>query len=561
MSPIGFQIPMQKFTSMDPDPEDALSMGSADDEDETPRTEQETPMASILMTPTVRHASLAPTAIDPTVFTTKSASMAPKPMVPTTRKAIQGRDQLVPMTKTASEAKKPRGSRVMDSGMVMQAPTAMQNQRGVATGGTLPTAFEQATTSQYANDRVGMAMTPNVRSPYKRSKPPANIRLEDDLWHEYDVSREATPDNEENAEHGLSHHARSVLNQMARDMLCMQRELRALQAERQVRQPLSHEHDRAMLQRVTPKDVPLEPFSGSKDPNGLTIDREFFLPLLHWLKGSVMQLRASQLPEQYWVSTLLSALRGAAKKAFTRIYGDEPIHTWSVEKFHVSIAQLVPDHETQFTETALDMVFHAKSLGDDIAQFAMLLRNGDREVGLNTRFVFKRLQDKIRTAVPSALREAQDRYQLRLEFQHDFDVHISTAQTIAAKLHADGLLDQGSGHTTTMGRKHPRPDGPSDNAAKKKFKLGASTGFSQQSQTKPLKAYVDLAKRYNRCFGCGYYVEAKSREEHKVNCRRNASTFNRRMGQIKKQLDENPSADPNEQYRGGQRDTNKVARK
>jgi hypothetical protein len=94
-----------------------------------------------------------------------------------------------------------------------------------------------------------------------------------------------------------------------------------------------------------------EPFSGSKDPNGLTIDREFFLPLLHWLKGSVMQLRASQLPEQYWVSTLLSALRGAAKKAFTRIYGDEPIHTWSLEKFHVSIARLVPDHETQFTET------------------------------------------------------------------------------------------------------------------------------------------------------------------------------------------------------------------
>jgi hypothetical protein len=273
------------------EPEDALSLGSADDEDETPRTEQETPMeTSKFMMPTVRHASLAPTAIDPTVLTTKSASMAPKPMVPTTRKAIQGRDQLVPMTKTALEARKPRRSMAMDSGMAMPAPTAMQNQRGVATGGTLPTAFEQATTSQYANDRAGMAMTPNVRSPYMRSKPPANIRLEDDLWHEYDVSREATPDNEENAEHGLSHHARSVLNQMARDMLCMQRELRALQAERQVRQPLSHEHDRAMLLRVTPKDVPLEPFLGSKDSNGLTIDRVFFLPLLHWPKGSVMQL-------------------------------------------------------------------------------------------------------------------------------------------------------------------------------------------------------------------------------------------------------------------------------
>jgi hypothetical protein len=53
MSPTGFQIPMQKFTSMDPDPEDALSLGSADDEDETPRTEQETPMASNVISITI----------------------------------------------------------------------------------------------------------------------------------------------------------------------------------------------------------------------------------------------------------------------------------------------------------------------------------------------------------------------------------------------------------------------------------------------------------------------------------------------------------------------------
>jgi hypothetical protein len=169
-------------------------------------------------------------------------------------------------------------------------------------------------------------------------------------------------------------------------------------------------------------------------------------------------------------------------------------------------------------------------------------------VGLNTRFVFKRLQDKIRSAAPTALREAQDRYQLRLEFAHDFDTHITNAQTIAARLHAEGLLDQGSGHTIIMGRKHPRSDRPSDHAAQKKFKLGASTGFSQPSQPKPLKAYVALAKQHNRLFGCGFYVEPESQEEHKATCRRNASTFNRRMGQVKKQLDENPSANPNERY-------------
>jgi hypothetical protein len=210
-------------------------------------------------------------------------------------------------------------------------------------------------------------------------------------------------------------------------------------------------------------------------------------------------------------------------------------------------------------ETVLDMVFHAKSLCDDIAQFSMLLRHGDNEVGLN--FVFKRLQDKIRTAGPTALCKAQDCYQLRLKYNHDFAEQIATAQNIAAERHAEGLLDQGSCHTTTVGRKHPRSDRLLDNAAKKKFKIGTSGGVSHPSQAKPLKAYVALAKEHDRCFGCGFYVAPGTLEEHKATCKRNVATFNRCMGQVQKQLEENPSANRNARYRDRRSDSKKEGRK
>jgi hypothetical protein len=133
--------------------------------------------------------------------------------------------------------------------------------------------------------------------------------------------------------------------------------------------------------RVTPKDVILESFHGSKDPESLVIDKEFFLPLLSWLRASVMQLRASKLPQSLWVSTLLGALRGAAKKSFTRVHGEAPIDAWSLSDFQLAVASLVPEHRTQFTEAALAMHFSAKSLCDDIARFALLMKNG--EITLN----------------------------------------------------------------------------------------------------------------------------------------------------------------------------------
>jgi hypothetical protein len=163
--------------------------------------------------------------------------------------------------------------------------------------------------------------------------------------------------------------------------------------------------------RVTPTDVSLEPSWGSSKTSALTIDRTLFFPLMNWLQACRMQLRASQLPHKLWVSTMLGALRGAARKAFTRKHGDAPIDRWTLEEFQRAVASLVPDHEAQFTDVAMKMQFKARTLCDDIAQFALMVRHG--EPNADSRYVFIKLQQKLLKAVPEGLRVAAEQHDLK----------------------------------------------------------------------------------------------------------------------------------------------------
>lgn len=72
---------------------------------------------------------------------------------------------------------------------------------------------------------------------------------------------------------------------------------------------------------------------------------------------------------------------------------------------------MVPDHEAQFTDVAMEMYFKAKTLCDDVAQFALMVRHG--EMNADSCYVFKKLQ----LAVPDGLRLAAEQHDLKLESQ------------------------------------------------------------------------------------------------------------------------------------------------
>jgi hypothetical protein len=161
-----------------------------------------------------------------------------------------------------------------------------------------------------------------------------------------------------------------------------------------------------------------------------------------------MQLRASQLPQEHWVSKLLGALGGAAKKSFTRIHGEAPTNTWSGEDFQLAVASLVPDHAVQFSMAATNMRFSAKTLCDDIARFALLIKNGDLMVNPNSRFVFTYLQNKLIEAQANILSVAKSHFNLYFVYCEDFEKHVHAAQCIAEKLHTGGLLSSWIDKTT-----------------------------------------------------------------------------------------------------------------
>jgi hypothetical protein len=86
-----------------------------------------------------------------------------------------------------------------------------------------------------------------------------------------------------------------------------------------------------------------------------------------------------------------------------------------------------------------------------------------------------------------------------------------------------------------------------------KVSVGAAGGFSKTPKVKPVKAYLELAKKHHRCYGCAFYVPPNQLEAHRAKCPKNAVVFNRRMGQLQgqlqRQLQENPTLDPDAQFK------------
>jgi hypothetical protein len=114
--------------------------------------------------------------------------------------------------------------------------------------------------------------------------------------------------------------------------------------------------------------------------------------------ASVMQLRASKQLQSLLVSTLLGALRGAVKKSFARVHGEAPIDAWPISDFQLAVASLVPEHRTQFTEAALYMHFSVKLLCDNIACFALLIKNGEKKC--NSKLIIRNFKTKLLGARP-----------------------------------------------------------------------------------------------------------------------------------------------------------------
>jgi hypothetical protein len=70
--------------------------------------------------------------------------------------------------------------------------------------------------------------------------------------------------------------------------------------------------------------------------------------------------------------------------------------------------------------------------------------------------VFAQLQTKLLEAKPNILSIAKTQFNLEFAFGQDFDKHISAAQAIAEKLHAEGLLTGWAEKTQHTGRSSDR---------------------------------------------------------------------------------------------------------
>ena len=284
--------------------------------------------------------------------------------------------------------------------------------------------------------------------------------------------------------------------------------------------------------RVTPKDVQLEKFAGNKDSNALVIAADQFLPLLEWVQACEFTLVTSRLPAELHVPVLVSHLTGAAKRAFLRRWGtiaSSVMKEWTLDDAKLAIASLVPNHTLLFTKTAMEMRFTAGTLENDLQRFALYMRNGDVAVD-NSQYVFDALHSKMQSAAHDVFTLAANLYNKTLQFKPTFAAIMQDAIDIVSTLQVNGKLTQ------------PKRTRQGDDEQSRTNKRARSQGSVDKTQKSGVsgskkKIFMELARKYNRCYGCGRYVAPGEVQDHKKTCKKDPSAFAKRMGQVKRQVD------------------------
>lgn len=292
--------------------------------------------------------------------------------------------------------------------------------------------------------------------------------------------------------------------------------------------------------RVTPKDVQLENFAGNRDANAHVIAADQFLPLLEWIQACEFTLVTSRLPAELHVPVLVSHLTGAAKRAFLRRWGTTAsavVREWTLDDAKLAIASLVPNHKLLFTKTAMDMQFTAGTLENDLQRFSLYMRNGDVAVD-NSQYVFDALQSKMQSAVHDVFTLAANLYNKTLQFKPTFAAIMQDAIDIVSTLQVNGKL------TPPKRGRNDAQEQPSANRKRARVQRSANGG-RQGGDSSKKRIFLELARKYNRCYGCGRYVPPGEVKEHKAQCKRDPGAFAKRMGQVKRLDDMGKGAEVN----------------
>jgi hypothetical protein len=145
-----------------------------------------------------------------------------------------------------------------------------------------------------------------------------------------------------------------------------------------------------------------------------------------------MQLQASQLRKELWISAIVGALRGAAGRAFTAKHGKDDLNRWSLKTSELAMAPMVLDYRAHFTDASIQMSFRADTLVDDVAMFELLVQHG--EIDADCHCTLRKLQEKLLAGQPDLVRIASSQFSLHLEYVEDFGKHIQMALNIATAL-------------------------------------------------------------------------------------------------------------------------------
>lgn len=285
----------------------------------------------------------------------------------------------------------------------------------------------------------------------------------------------------------------------------------------------------ASTSKLTTRDVQLPPFSGSSDPKAMHIDPSYYLSLIEWVNEARTLLHFSGMQPRQQAFAIFNAMKGPARRLVTLSGVDGSTPDALLDK----LVKSIPDHETVFTNQALEMTFSVGTLRKDIETFGMLVSYG--EIQTTGRFWFQQLTRKMLAAKSDLLILSASLLNVSLDYRpaEPFQHLIARAVDVVTRLQQEGAIVQKLGNAATgdvgesAGRRGNTPQ---------KRKTTQSETASKRPKHAKGPSYEELAKQYDRCTKCGYHVKPPALATHEASCPGNAEQFKRRMGQVKKMV-------------------------
>jgi hypothetical protein len=166
------------------------------------------------------------------------------------------------------------------------------------------------------------------------------------------------------------------------------------------------------------------------DKRSEVVDPDQFVAFTEWFDVVAWKLQAARMPSEQHVALICQKLGGAILRMFIQVQRIEGYNmlTLSLDQLRTKLINLFPEAKVKFVLVELDMRVNASKLVQSLHEFKSYILNSSMANNVDgNKYIYCKLRDKMKEAVPNILIRAATECQLQLDETVSFTAYVDKA--------------------------------------------------------------------------------------------------------------------------------------